>query len=247
MEVHSENFFSFGGAPIHYLDQIRSHYPVSLHGVGLSLGSADSLSRKHLSRLKTLVDRIEPCLVSEHLSWSSIEGCFLNDLLPMPYTQKSLEFMCRRVTQFQDFLGRRILIENVSSYLEYKVSSIPEWEFVAEVSSRTGCGILLDINNIYVSSLNHGFDPYRYLQSIPEKGVLEIHLAGFERHGDFWVDTHSRPVCEAVWDLYEFALRRFGEIPTLIEWDADIPELPVLIDEARKADLIAQNIHATTS
>lgn len=247
MEVHSENFFSFGGAPIHYLEQIRSHYPISLHGVGLSLGSTDPLSRTHLFKLKSLIERINPFLISEHLSWSSVGGRYLNDLLPIPYTEQTLGFMCNQIERTQDFLGRQILMENISSYMKYEISTIPEWEFIGEIASRTGCGILLDVNNIYVSSENNEFDPHRYLQAIPAGSVLEIHLAGFDFNGELLVDTHSRPVHEKVWRLYQQAIEMFGEIKTLVEWDANIPELPVLIAEARKADLILEGSHAETS
>lgn len=245
MEVHSENFFSLGGIPMHYLERVRSHYPISLHGVGLSLGSADPLNQKHLRKLKSLVERIQPSLISEHLSWSSVDGYCLNDLLPIPYTEQSLDHFCSRINQIQEFLGHQILVENISSYIEYKISTIPEYEFIAEIAARTGCGILLDINNIYVSSHNLKFDPYQYFKSLSAQTVMEIHLAGFERQDGYLIDTHSRQIHEDVWKLYEHATRIFGPIQTLIEWDANIPELPVLLEEARKADIIMENSHAT--
>jgi uncharacterized protein (UPF0276 family) len=236
VEVHSENFFGAGGPALATLERFRARYPVSLHGVGLSLGSADALSIPHLERLAALAGRIEPALVSEHLSWSSIGGRFANDLLPLPYTEESLAHVVARVQAVQEHLGRRILVENVSSYLEFQASTIPEWEFVAEVSRRAGCGLLLDVNNIWVNAANHGFDAARYLEAIPLDAVGEIHLAGFQESDGLLIDTHGAPVADGVWSLYELALRRFGPRPTLVEWDIDIPPLDTLVGEARKAD-----------
>ena len=238
LEVHSENYFGEGGQPLYYLEQIRKHYPLSLHGVGLSLGSVDPLSQDHLVKLKSLIARFEPGLVSEHLSWSSFGGRFANDLLPLPYTEESLRHMCERIAYVQDFLGRQILIENVSSYLQFTDSTIPEWEFVSEIASTTGCGILLDINNIFVNASNHGFDPVIYIDAIPASAIKEIHLAGFDTNGQCLIDTHGKPVVEEVWSLYRHAVRCLGRVPTLIEWDIDIPPLDVLIGEAREADTI---------
>jgi len=244
LEVHSENFFSEGGQPLFYLEKIRDHYPLSLHGVGLFLGSTDPLNWDHLDRLKSLIDRFEPGFVSEHLCWGSVQGRFLNDLLPLPYTEQALDHFCRQVQRAQEFLGRNLLIENVCSYLEFKHSTIPEWEFIAEIAQRTGCGLLLDVNNIYVNSVNHKFDPEIYLQSIPPNAVREIHLAGFDDSGDCLIDTHGKPVFSEVWELYRLSVKRFGEVPTLIEWDTDIPELSVLLREAKKADAIRMENHA---
>jgi uncharacterized protein (UPF0276 family) len=248
LEVHSENYFGAGGKPLDYLERIRAHYPLSLHGVGLSIGSTDPLDRRHLAKLKDLMRRFEPALVSEHLSWSSVGGRYLNDLLPLPYTEEALYHMIARVAQVQDALGRPILIENPSSYLQYVESAIPEWEFLVELAERTGCGVLLDVNNIYVSARNHGFDASAYLRAIPRHLVREIHLAGFTVNrfdgGEILVDTHDRPVWPAVWALYRQAVQRFGQIPTLIEWDTDLPELAVLVDEARRADAILEERHA---
>ncbi|MFH0341997.1 MAG: DUF692 domain-containing protein [Chromatiales bacterium] len=245
-EVHSENYFGAGGLPLHYLEQVRAEYPISLHGVGLSLGSADPLNPEHLRRLKNLVDRFAPGLVSEHLCWSSIGGRYLNDLVPLPYTEEALGHMVARVSEVQETLNRHILIENISSYLEFSASSIPEWEFLREVAQRSGCGILLDVNNIYVSARNHGFDPRQYLRSIPGGLVEEIHLAGFTVNrfegGEILIDTHNHPVAEEVWGLYALAIERFGPKPALIEWDADLPPLGVLLAEAGKADRI-QEMH----
>jgi uncharacterized protein len=244
LEVHSENYFCEGGQPLHFLERARKDYPVSLHGVGLSLGSTDALSRTHLEQLARLIDRIEPGLISEHLSWSSVGGRFYNDLLPLPYTDEALRVVCEHVGQAQDYLGRQLLVENVSSYLQFAESCIPEWEFVAEVARRTGCALLLDVNNIYVSSVNHGFDPTRYLRGIPRARVHEIHLAGHDHNGSCLIDTHGARVAEPVWALYREALVRFGRVPTLIEWDTDLPPLAVLVDEATIADKVLENAHA---
>jgi hypothetical protein len=247
-EVHSENYFGDGGPPLHYLEQVRRDYPLSLHGVGLSLGSSDPLNLKHLQKLKSLIARFAPGLVSEHLCWSSVGGLYLNDLLPLPYTEEALQHVSARIVQTQDYLQQQILIENVSSYLQYRHSTIPEQEFVAEVAARAGCGILLDVNNIYVSAVNHGFDPLAYLHAIPVAMVREMHLAGFAVNhyddGDILIDHHGAPVAQPVWDLYGEALRRFGPTPTLIEWDTDIPPLTRLLDEARKADALLERQHA---
>ena len=244
LEVHSENFFGDGGQPLFFLEKIRNHYPLSLHGVGLFLGSTGPLSLDHLDHLKSLVERFEPAFVSEHLCWGSVEGRFLNDLLPLPYTEEALEHFCRQVGRAQEFLGRTLLIENVCNYLQYKHSTIPEWDFIAEVSRRTGCGILLDVNNIYVNAVNHKFDPASYFPSIPQDAVKEIHLAGFDHNGDCLIDTHGKPVWQEVWDLYRQTVKWFGNVPTLVEWDTDVPELSILLDEARKADAILMENHA---
>lgn len=248
LEVHSENYFGVGGRPLHDLERARTHYPLSLHGVGLSLGSADPLSLPHLKRLKALVWRFEPLFVSEHLAWSSIGGRYLNDLLPLPYTDEVLRHLVERVGCVQDFLGRRILIENPSSYLEFTHSQIPEWEFVAALAESADCLLLLDINNVYVSCRNHGWDPYDYLAAIPARRVEEYHLAGFTRkaldQGEILIDTHNRPVAREVWGLYRAAVARLGARPTLIEWDTDLPEIEVLLGEAAKADRILESHHA---
>ena len=248
LEVHSENYFGAGGAPLYYLDKVRVDYPLSLHGVGLSLGSADPLDQGHLTRLKALIERCQPGLVSEHLAWCSVGGRYLNDLLPVPYTEEVLVYLVGRVQRVQEYLGGRILIENVSSYLEYRRSTIPEWEFLAALARRAGCGLLLDINNIYVSACNHGFDPYAYLRAIPADAVAEFHLAGHTvkplRDGEILIDSHNRPVASQVWTLFAAAVDHIGPRPTLIEWDTDLPPLPVLLDEAAKADRILKSYHA---
>ena len=240
-EVHSENFFGQGGAPVHLLETVRAQYPVSLHGVGLSLGSADPLSELHLKKLKKLVARIEPAAVSEHLCWSSVSGHYLNDLLPLPYSNAALEWVAHRIDAAQEYLGRQLLIENISSYLQFRDADMSEWDFVAALARRTGCGLLLDVNNVYVSACNHGFDAMTYINAMPAASVMEIHLAGHEEDAGVLVDTHSRPVCAEVWDLYEQTLGRLGKTPTLIEWDSELPALQTLLDEAAHADaLLAQ-------
>lgn len=244
-EVHSENFFCDGGPNLRFLDAIRADYPLSLHGVGLSLGSTDPLNPEHLARLKHLVTRCQPCLVSEHLSWSSIAGRFANDLLPLPYTEEALLHISERIQRTQDYLGRQILIENLSSYLSFADSTIPEPEFLTTVSRRTGCGILLDVNNVYVSAVNNDFDPYQYIQAIPTAAIQELHLAGFHDTGDCLIDTHDTSVSDAVWELFRHTVMRHGIKPTLIEWDSDIPALSVLLDEADKAQSIMdESFHA---
>lgn len=250
-EAHSENYFAAGGPQREYLERIRAHYPLSLHGVGLSLGSTDPLDREHLAQLALAVRRYEPALISEHLSWSSVGGRFTNDLLPLPYTEEALRHLIARVDAVQDALGRAILIENVSSYLTFKSSEMTEWEFLAALADESRCGILLDVNNIYVSANNHGFDAHDYLTGIPRRAVREMHLAGHSRRdlGDrsLLIDTHNAPVCDAVWDLYGAAIARFGPTPTLIEWDADIPALQVLVDEAHRADAYLGEPHAVAA
>lgn len=250
-EAHTENYFGDGGSQVDCLYQIRSRHALSLHGVGLSLGSTDPLNREHLRKVQRAIARFEPALVSEHLSWSSVDGLYANDLLPLPYTEEALRHVSSRIAQLQDFLGRQVLIENVSSYLQFDCSRLCEWEFVAGVASEAGCGVLLDLNNIYVAAHNHGFDCHDYLRGIPPRVVQELHLAGHARvdvnGGALLIDTHGGPVCDAVWDLYRAALRRFGEVPVLIEWDTDIPEFAVLQAEATKADCIRTVEHANAA
>ena len=247
VEVHSENYFGDGGQPHHWLERIRADYPLSLHGVGLGLGSADPLDIEHVRKLARLIERYEPGFVSEHLCWSAAGGRHLNDLLPLPYTEEALDHVCGRIEALQQILGRRVLIENVSSYLEFRHSTIPEWEFLAQVARRSGCGILLDVNNVFVNAVNHGFDARAYLTAMPADAVQEIHLAGFDASGPCLIDTHGAPVAREVWSLYRETIARLGPRPTLIEWDTDIPPLAVLIAEAGKADHILEHCHAVAA
>jgi uncharacterized protein (UPF0276 family) len=240
IEVHAENYMAETVA----LDQIlnlRRDYPISLHGVALSLGSAEELDRVHLGRFKALIARLEPMLVSEHLAWSAIGGVYLNDLLPLPYTEESLNLFCRHVEEVQAELGRRLLIENPASYLRYQDSSIPEPEFLTEVVRRTGCGVLCDVNNIYVGARNLRFDPIAYLDALPIEAIGEIHLAGHHAAEgvEILIDDHGSRVAKPVWNLHAAALRRFGPVPALIEWDTELPALEILLDEAQHAQELA--------
>ena len=248
LEAHSENYFARGGAQCAHLERIREHYELSLHGVGLSLGSTDPLNAAHLREVKRLMRDFEPLLISEHLSWSSVDGRYLNDLLPLPYTEEALQHLIARVSAVQDALGVQILIENISSYLRYQCAEVPEWEFLTALARQSGCAILLDVNNLYVNASNHGFDPHAYLHGIPRPLVREIHLAGHTLTRidgrEIRIDTHSTHVADAVWALYAEALSRFGPVPTLIEWDADIPALDILCAEAATADRIAEPFRA---
>ena len=239
LEVHSENYMG-GGPPLRCLEAIRRDYPIALHGVGLSLGSAEGLDQDHLGRVRALADRVEPGLVSEHLSWSIVGGRYLADLLPLPLTEEALAVVCRHVEQVQAVLRRRLLVENPSSYLRYRHSTIPEWEFLAAVAARTGCGLLCDVNNIHVSACNHGWDSSAYLAALPAAAIGEIHLAGhsvrrLEGGVMLRIDDHGSAVPPEVWTLYEEALGRFGRVPTLVEWDNNLPPLATLVDEARHA------------
>jgi uncharacterized protein (UPF0276 family) len=238
LEVHSENYFADGGPALSALARIRADYPVAIHGVGLSLGSTDPLDREHLRKTARLAQRIEPAVVSEHLCWSSIDGRHFNDLLPLPYTREALDHVSSRVQQVQETLGRTILVENVSSYYVFPESTIDECAFVAEVARRTGCKLLVDVNNIYVNARNHGIDPHAYLDAIDPRSVGEIHLAGFDDTGSIVIDTHGAPVAPQVWALYRRAIARFGAVPTLVEWDTDIPALTALQREAAMAQRI---------
>ncbi len=251
LEVHTENYMG-GGTSIRTLEAIRCAYPISLHGVGLSLGSAEGLDAAHLSRIREVVRRIEPGLVSEHLSWSFAEGIYLADLLPLPLTDEALDVVCRHVDQTQAFLGRRILVENPSTYLRYRHSTIPEWEFLAAVAQRTGCGILCDVNNIYVSACNHEWDAHAYLAALPVQAIGEIHLAGHTLEQvdgrALRIDDHGSRVAPAVWSLYAQALERFGRVPTLVEWDTNVPSLDVLLAEAaHAAELLGEVNHAVVA
>jgi uncharacterized protein len=238
-EALSENYLVPGGKPLHYLMRVRERYPVALHGVSLSIGSTAPLDRGYLEQLKALAARIEPAWVSDHLCWTGVAGRNTHDLLPLPYTEEALRHIIARVRTVQDILGRRILLENVSSYVAFRDSSLSEWEFLAEVARGADCLLLLDVNNIYVSSVNHEFDPHAYLAGIPAERVQQIHLAGHENHGDYLIDTHDHPVPDPVWQLYEAALRRLGPIATMIERDDRIPPLAELVTELAHARALA--------
>jgi uncharacterized protein len=240
-EVHAENYMGAGGAPHRFLEWVRERYPLSIHGVGLSIGGAGALDKAHLQRLRALVDRYEPGLFSEHLAWSTHEGVYYNDLLPLPYTTETLAHVAAHVDETQCALGRQILIENPSTYVAFEACAMSETEFLSELARRAGCGLLLDVNNVYVCAANHGFDADAYLDAFPAEHVREIHLAGHfeaetEEDGRLLIDAHDSPVRDAVWALYARALRRTGPLPTLIEWDNDIPEFETLLSEADKAE-----------
>jgi len=246
MEVHTENYMG-GGAPIRCLEAVRRDFPVSLHGVGLSLGSAEGLDPIHLDRIRQVAERIEPALMSEHIAWSVSGGTYLADLLPLPMTDEALAVVCRHVDHMQSALKRKILVENPSTYMQFRHSTIPEWEFMATVAARTGCGILCDVNNIFVSAKNHGWEPSAYVAALPPAAIGEIHLAGHSVRelgdgADVRIDDHGSRVIGEVWSLYEEALRRFGPVPTLIEWDTNMPPLEVLLDEARHADALIATV-----
>jgi len=239
LEVITENYLVPGGRPLHYLDRIREKYPMVMHGVSLSIGSTDPLDIEYLRAVRELAERIEPHWISDHLCWTGVEGKNLHDLLPLPYTEEALKTVVERVGQVQDALGRRLLLENVSSYLSFHADDMSEWDFLGEVAARADCDILLDINNIYVSSVNHGFDPVKYLQAMPKSRVRQFHLAGHSNMGGHLIDTHDHPIAAPVWSLYAQATSLFGAVPTMIERDDNIPELPELIAELDVARDIA--------
>jgi uncharacterized protein (UPF0276 family) len=239
-EIHAENYMGAGGAPHHLLRRIRSDYPLSIHGVGLSIGGTAPLDRNHLARLRRLIDAYEPALFSEHLAWSSHDGVFLNDLLPLPYNEISLAHVCAHVEQVQDTLGMRMLLENPSTYVAFRATSMTEIEFLTAVAQRTGCGLLLDVNNVHVSAVNHGFDAAAYIDAFPIQYVGEFHLGGFAEDNDsegarLLIDDHGRPVADAVWSLYRRALAKSHLAPTLIEWDNNVPPFAALARETDRA------------
>jgi len=237
-EVHSENYFADGGPAIAALSRVRRDYPIALHGVGMSLGSVDPLDPAHVAKLRRLIARVDPWIVSEHLCWSGVDGRCFNELLPLPYTAEALAHACARVDEAQERLGRTIAVENLSSYVTFPESDMPEWDFVAALAARTGCQLLLDVNNVYVNAVNHGFDAHAFLAALPAERIAEIHVAGFEAHADGLLDTHGAPVAPQVWSLYREAVLRFGPRPTLVEWDTAIPAFAVLQQEAAKAQAI---------
>ncbi|NIY93216.1 MNIO family bufferin maturase [Vibrio diazotrophicus] len=239
LEIHSENYFSPHSVARNQLRNISKNHQISCHGIGLSLGSVQGINTSHLQQLKALIDEIQPLFVSDHLSWSENGGHYFNDLLPLPYTEEALDVFCRNVLTVQDAIKRPILIENPSSYLQFNHSTISEWEFLTQVQQRTECRLLLDLNNVHVSAFNHGFSSQTYIDSIPADTVDEIHLAGFSINtlpqGEIWIDTHSKPVSAEVWQLYQHWCEKHGSRKTLIEWDLDIPDVEVLLAEAKKA------------
>jgi len=238
-EVLTENYLVGGGRPLDYLMRFRERYPLAMHGVSLSIGSTAPLNREYLAQVKALAERVQPVWVSDHLCWTGIAGKNTHDLLPLPYTEEALEHIASRVRTVQDILGRRILLENVSSYVTFRDSRLTEWQFLAALAERADCLILLDVNNIYVSAVNHEFDPHAYLDAIPAGRVQQIHLAGHENHGEYLVDTHDHPVPDPVWQLYAHAVRRFGEVSTMIERDDHIPPLEELCAELEQARAVS--------
>lgn len=241
-EILTENYLVDGGKPLYFLDAIRQHYPMVMHGVSLSIGSTDPLDMQYLEQLKTLAARVQPCWISDHLCWTGQGGHNIHDLLPLPYNEEAIKHVSGRVRQVQDFLGRQILLENVSSYVSYKHSEMSEWEFYRAVVEEADCLMLLDINNIYVSSRNHQFDPMDYLRAMPKGRVQQMHLAGHTDNGDYVIDTHDHPVVDPVWQLYEAALKRFGAVSTMIERDDRFPPFEELMQELGKLRSIGASI-----
>jgi uncharacterized protein len=241
-EILSENFMVAGGRPLEVLDQVKEHYPLVMHGVSMSIGSTDPIRTDYLRELKTLAKRAEPAWISDHLCWTGVGGRNLHDLLPLPYTRAVANHVAERIREVQDFLERPILIENVSSYMAFNDSTMTEWEFVSDIAEQADCGILLDINNIFVSAFNHRFDAREYIDSIPIERVIQFHLAGHSDHGTYLLDTHDHPVRDEVWELYAHAARRFGPVSALIEWDDNIPDFEVLTETANKARSIHESV-----
>jgi len=243
-EIISENFMVDGGKPLDVVTRVRERYPLVMHGVSLSIGSTDPIDERYLDALGRLAERLQPAWISDHLCWSSVGGHQAHDLLPLPYTEEVLAHVVSRVQRVQERLGRPIALENVSSYVSYRRSEMPEWEFLGEVARRSGCGILLDVNNIYVSARNHGFDPSLYVAGVPVEAVWQFHLAGHSDKGLYLLDTHDHPVADPVWELYAAAVRRFGAISTLVEWDDQIPAFDRLEQESERARVIHAAIMA---
>lgn len=244
-EILSENYMIPGGKPLAMLDQIRRDYPMVMHGVSMSIGSADGPSGEYLQQLKTLMRRVEPLWVSDHLCWTGVHGRNMHDLFPLPYTEETVKHVARNVRRVQDFLERPLLLENVSSYVSFNADTLKEWDFISAIAEESDSLILLDVNNIYVSSVNHGFDPHEYLNAIPVNRVQQIHMAGHSDHGNYIVDTHDHPIADPVWELYAYALRRFGNVATMIERDDNIPPLAELVAELQQARDIAENLTLT--
>ena len=242
LEILTENYLVKGGKPLHFLDQIRSHYPMAMHGVSLSIGSTDELDLDYLKDLKLLLERVEPEWFSDHLCWTGINQLNLHDLLPLPYTEEAIVHVADRISRVQDFIGRQMLLENLSSYVTYNEDVMPEWEFLNAVSQRADCYILLDINNVFVSSVNHQFEPEDYLRAINPERVLQHHLAGHSHDGDLIIDTHDQTIIDPVWELYEKAAHHFGPVSTMIERDDNIPPLDDLIAELERARRIGLSV-----
>ena len=246
-EVLSENYMIPGGKPLDFLDKIRAEYPVVMHGVSLSIGSTIDLDYNYLRDLKKLADRAQPAWISDHLCWTGVHGQNMHDLLPLPYTEETAKHVAERVKIVQDYLGRQILLENVSSYASYIDSNMTEWEFITQIAEAADCLLLLDVNNIYVSSYNHQFDAKAFIDGVPANRIQQIHLAGHNNHGDYIIDTHDAPVIDPVWDLYEYAIARFGQVSTMIERDDKMPALDVLVDELQTARIIADKYENTNT
>ncbi len=244
-EVITENFLDTGGRPMWVLDQVAERYPIVLHGVSMSVGSPDPVDREYLRKVKALARRVRAVGVSDHVCWTGVAGRNLHDLLPMPYTEEALGHMIRRIREIQDFLERPLILENPSSYVEFKSSSMPEWEFIARMARGTGCGLLLDVNNVFVSAFNHGFDPEAYIRAIPPERVAYYHVAGHTNFGTHILDTHIGPVIDPVWKLYGFAHRQIGGRSTLLEWDENIPSFPVVHREVQKARKVMEAAFVT--
>lgn len=241
-EILTENYLIPGGKPLYYLDKIRELYSIVMHGVSLSIASTDPLDIGYLKQLKALALRVEPAWISDHLCWTGVQGLNAHDLLPVPYTGQAIKHVVSKIQHVQDFLGRPILIENVSSYVTYKQSEMPEWDFIVEIVKQSGCYILLDVNNIYVSSVNHQFNPMDYINAMPADRVAQIHLAGHSNHGDYIIDTHDAPVIDEVWDLYASTIRRLGKISTMIERDDKMPPFADLLAEINRARHITRQV-----
>ncbi len=241
LEIISENYMVPGGKPLYFLDRIRADYPMVMHGVSLSIGSTDPLDRDYLRALRKLADRVDPGWISDHLCWTGVDHTNLHDLLPLPYTEAALDHLVPRIEQVQEVLGRELVLENVSSYITYSDDAMPEWEFIAELCRRTDCRLLLDVNNVYVSSVNHRFDAQRFIDAMPVERVVQIHLAGHEDHGELLIDTHDHPIRDEVYALYAYTLRRLGPVPTMIERDDNIPPLAVLLGELDRVREVAED------
>jgi uncharacterized protein (UPF0276 family) len=244
LEIISENYMIPGGKPLYFLDEIRRDYPMVMHGVSMSIGSTDPLNMDYLRDLKTLINRVQPAWVSDHICWTGVDHANLHDLLPMPNTEAALNHLVDRIHQVQDFLGQQIALENASTYVAFSADEMPEWEFVAELAKRADCKLLLDVNNVHVSAVNHGFEPRRYIDAMPAERIVQIHMAGHEDHGDYIIDTHDHPIAAPVFALYRYTLEQLGWIPTMIERDDHIPPLVELLTELDQIRQIAHSVQS---